>query len=87
MCLDFDLAVQGASLIEVRRKLDEMVNEYVEDALTGEDRDHAEALLSRRAPWRYWILYYWYGLVSHLMKRSSHASRSFTEQLRLALAR
>ena len=32
-----------------------MIDEYVEDALTGEDRDHAQALLNRRAPWRYWL--------------------------------
>ncbi len=60
VCLDFDLMAQGDSFAEVREKLDAMVNEYVFDALEGEDRDQAAYFLTRRAPWRYWAKFYWY---------------------------
>lgn len=58
VCLPFDLAVQAESLPEVREKLDEQIRSYLEDALVGQDRAHAEYLLTRRAPWRYWALYW-----------------------------
>ena len=48
--LEFGLAAQGDTLPAVKRKLESMIQSYVEDALVGPDRDHAETLLSRRAP-------------------------------------
>lgn len=57
-CLDLSLAAQGDSFQEVRRKLDDMIGEYVYDAMVGEDRDFAFHLLKRRAPLRYWAKFY-----------------------------
>lgn len=51
-CVDLCLAAQADTLDEVRKKLDAMVDEYVKDALFGEDKDYAEALLKRKAPLR-----------------------------------
>ncbi len=87
VCLDFDLAAQGDSLDDARRRLDIMLNEYVEDALTGEDRDHAETLLNRRAPWRYWLRFYWFSVVDRLRRRPPRSHLPFHETLPLTLAR
>ena len=87
LCLDFDLAAQGETLEQAREHLDAMINDYVEDALTGEDRDHAAALLNRRAPWRYWLRFYWFTLMASLRRRPALAHMPFLESLPLALAR
>lgn len=57
-CLDFSLGAQANSLEEAKQKLDEQIREYVYDALAGEDREHAEYLLNRRAPLAYWLRYW-----------------------------
>lgn len=49
-CIDLNLAAQGDSFEEVRKKLEDMVFEYVYDAVAGEHREHAEYLLNRKAP-------------------------------------
>lgn len=86
LCLDFDLAAQGETFQEARSRLDAMIDEYVEDALTGEDRDHAQALLNRRAPRRYWLRYYWFDLVRRVRHRPPSEHVPFREAKRLALA-
>jgi len=62
LCLDFDLVAQGETFAAARMALDAMVNEYVEDAATI-DREFADSLLTRRAPLRYWLRFYWLALV------------------------
>jgi hypothetical protein len=64
--LEFGLAVQGESADEVKHKLDAMVDSYVRDALTGEDREHAYALLMRKATLSVYLKYYFAALRSHL---------------------
>ena len=49
VCIDLCLAAQGDSLQEAKEKLESQVNDYVFEALTV-DREHARALLSRKAP-------------------------------------
>jgi predicted RNase H-like HicB family nuclease len=85
-CLDFDLAAQGETFEDARCRLDAMINEYVEDALTGEDRDHAQSLLNRRAPLRYWLRYYWFALVRSIRPHPSRSRQPFRESLHLARA-
>jgi hypothetical protein len=62
-CLDFDLAVQADSLPDVRYKMHEMIAEYVTDALTGEDQQYADDLLSRRAPLYHYLKWYAFGVL------------------------
>lgn len=50
VCIDFCLAAQGSSLEEAKESLEGQVLEYVEDAVLGEDKEHMEYLLSRKAP-------------------------------------
>lgn len=62
-CLDLDLAAQGDTLDEAKQKLESQISEYVFDALAGEDQAYSDQLLSRRAPLRLWVRYYWYGFL------------------------
>lgn len=89
-CLDFSLGCQGDSFDEVRTKLDAQIREYVHDALVGEDRKHAGALLTRRAPLSYWLRYWHAGFQAWLAKET-HArrpvgSRQFREPIPLVPA-
>jgi len=59
-CIDFGLAAQGDSLEDVRDKLGSMIKEYVNDALTGEDKEYADQLLRRKAPFKQVATYYIY---------------------------
>jgi hypothetical protein len=77
-CLDLSLAAQGDTFAEVKDKLDVMIAEYVYDALVGEDREYAHQLLTRRAPLRDWIKYYWYCLLSKAGAIHEEARRLFT---------
>ena len=87
LCLDFDLAAQGETFEDARNHLDGMITEYVADALTGPDHDHAATLLNRRAPWRYWLRYYALSLVQWMRGQRPAGRQSFQETLPLAVAR
>jgi hypothetical protein len=76
-CLYLSLAAQGDTFAEVKDKLDAMVVEYVYDA-PGDDRDYAEQLLTRRAPLRDWIKYYWYSVLSRAGAIHEEGRRLFT---------
>jgi len=65
-CLDLCLATQADSLLEAKEKLRNQINEYVYDALVGEDQAFAEQLLRRRAPLGDWLKYYGYVLLSQV---------------------
>lgn len=58
ICLDFCLAAQDVDFDVARSKLDEQIKSYIKDALTGQDRQHARVLMTRRAPAKYWLKYY-----------------------------
>ena len=58
ICIDLCLAVQGDSFQEARQKLESMMLEYVYDALAGEDREFADQLLNRKAPFSQVATYY-----------------------------
>jgi hypothetical protein len=83
--LEFGLAVQGESQAEVRRKLTDMIESYVRDALVGEDRKHAAALLARRATWPVYLRWYLAGVERFTSKffRLSGERRLFREPLPL----
>ena len=85
LCLDLTLASQADSFEEARDKLHEMIVEYVTDAVAGEDRVHAESLLSRRAPYRFWLKYYGIGLLIGLGAMKGRMRRLFTEPMPLVL--
>lgn len=69
ICVTFNLAAQGDSLPEVRRKLQAMVEDYIHDATEGEDQAHCEYLLNRRAPLYFWAKYVRALLLSRFYRR------------------
>jgi len=75
VCLDFSLAAQDETLEGAKARLEAQIEEYVFDAIEGEDREHAEQLLTRRAPWQQWARYYFikllasFGLVQEGVRR------------------
>lgn len=70
-CIDLDLAAQGDSLQEVQKKIVLMAVSYVVDAF-GQDREHADVLLSRKAPLRNRLRYQWL----HLQNRVVRAAKN-----------
>jgi hypothetical protein len=65
--LEFGLAVQGESCLNVRRRLASMIECYVRDALCGEDREHSyELLVRRKATWRVYLRHYRVWLALHI---------------------
>ena len=93
-CLDFSLAAQADTFEEARAKLDAQIREYVCDALTGQDKEHAPYLMRRRAPLRFWVKY-WLASAFMVFARerptpkdeSSGASMAFVEPIPLVPAR
>ena len=66
MCIDLDLSVQADTLAQARKLLNAQISSYMADAVSV-DSDHAEYLLSRRSPLRYFVMYY--------MARLIHATK------------
>jgi len=69
VCLDFCLATQGDSLIEVKRKLEEQITFYVSEAL--EDKEYGNQLLGRRAPVTQWLEYYFIRFTHMIFNKAS----------------
>ena len=57
-CLDFTLYTVADTHEEAKSKLFDQINEYLYDAIEGEDKNHAPALLLRKAPWQDWLIFY-----------------------------
>lgn len=86
-CIDFDLAAQGDSFEDVRAKLEDQIVEYVNDALVGEDREHAAYLMTRKAPLSLRLAYHLGGLFHSFSKTKDGICRAFMEPLPLTVSR
>lgn len=82
-CIDFNLAVQGNSFTEVKRKLAEQVSTYIYDALVGDDKEFAEQLLSRKAPLKQRLTYHAIKLAHHIGLWRNGLHRLFKEPVPL----
>lgn len=71
ICVDLDLTVQANTAAQARKLLKAQIASYVADAV-GVDSDHAQELLTRRAPLRYFALYYFAKLVHASKRRMSY---------------
>ncbi len=67
-CLDFTLYAVGDSKEEAIAKLESQINEYLYDALEGEDKEFAAELLLRKAPLRDWVLYHILDFIQHCIR-------------------
>lgn len=83
--LEYGLAIQGESAADVKRRLEAAIISYVHDALVGEDREHADSLLSRRAPLFAYARYYYYRALSRLRsgRDGSDEHKAYREPLAL----
>ena len=79
VCLDLNLAVQGETYREVRRKLDVQIDSYLYEAMAGDDREYAEQLVPRYAPFRHFLKYY----RIHLKLFWRHRVRDFLREIPL----
>ena len=50
VCIDLNLAAQGANVEEVKKKLKQMIESYLESVFDTNDEDSISALLFRKAP-------------------------------------
>ena len=76
-CLDFTLYAVGDTSEEAKAKLVEQIDEYIYDALEGEDKDFAAALLLRKAPMHDWLQYYAITLLQHCLAIHSRLGETF----------
>lgn len=79
VCLDFCLAAQADTFEEARALLDAQINSYLRDALEGVDREHADYLLSRRAPTSMWIKYYYAWALLGVLRIFGKSQRKATQ--------
>ena len=77
MCVDLDLVVQADTASEAKHLLHEQIVSYVAEAY-GEDERFAVQLLGRRAPMRYFAMYY-------AIKWLNHARRYFSYETAMPL--
>lgn len=85
-CLDFALGAQGDTFAEARAKLDLQIRDYVHDVLVGDEQNFAGQLLRRRAPWGYYLRYWfyrWLGRDSSSRPGDPGAGRAFKEPMPL----
>lgn len=57
LSLDFGLATQAFTIQEAKQKLENQIEEYINDALSA-DEDKKKYLLSRKGHWQWFIMYY-----------------------------
>lgn len=85
-CLDLNLAVQGQSSQEVKRKMHEQIEMFLYDALEGEDRQYADQLLARKAPIGFWLKYYLYKTLNNATYAHNGIREFFNEVMPLRLS-
>lgn len=81
VCVDLCLAAQGSSSEEARRKLFVQIDEYVHDALIGDDSEHAEYLLTRKAPPGQLLTYNWIKFMHRIHAIKDSAYTLFSETM------
>jgi hypothetical protein len=69
-CIDFDIAVQGSSLDEVRAKLHDAIELYINSVFDLPNAEDRARLLNRQAPWVF-RLRVWLKMLASLSNRSA----------------
>lgn len=88
-CIDLGLGVQADSAEEAKKKLEQQIHTYIEEALTV-DREYASQLLTRKAALSEHLLYNWLRFRNWCSgtkpRNGSGAGKAFEEQMPLRLA-
>lgn len=66
ICLDFNLAVEAETEIQLKEKMRDAIESYVEAVLDTDDKDSIADLMMRKAPLKDWIVYYSISAISLL---------------------
>lgn len=74
MCIDLCLAAQADTFEEAKRKLEAQISDYVYEAVTV-DRQHAQTLLTRRAPLANRVEYHFIAALHALFSPSKRKAR------------
>lgn len=74
-CLELCLAAQADTFEEAKKKLHEMIHDYVLEALTI-DREYINDLIPRKSPWHFFVKYYFYSFLSKVLKFKNNFSKS-----------
>jgi hypothetical protein len=86
--LELGLAAQADSFGEARAKLEAMITDYLDDALGGQDKEHAWSLLRRKASpsifARYYVGFALSALASLMHRPKSREVRIFREPWNVA---
>jgi len=83
-CLNFDLAVQGASFDDVRAKLNEAIEIYLEGVRALPKEEWAR-MVNRRAPLSMWLGPFLHLLTTALTRRDDRLRHEFTLPSPLAM--
>ena len=57
LCLDFNVAVEAETPEQLKVKMQDMIESYIETALDTDDNGSVASLMLRKAPLRDWIVY------------------------------
>ena len=66
LCLDFNIAVEADTPEQLKIKMHDMIESYVETVLDTDDNASVATLMMRKAPLKDWIIYYALCVVSGL---------------------
>ena len=78
LSLEFGLAAQASTIKEAKQKLENQIEEYINDALTA-DEDKKKYLLSRKGHWQWFVMYYSVYWLSKLHIFKAKKILAFTE--------
>ena len=80
VCIDLNLATQADSSNEAKQKLEAMIKSYVTEAFTI-DKNYAEQLLSRKAPFSLILEYYFAVFIQKIKAFNQTHLQIFSETL------
>lgn len=84
LCLNFNLGVEANSREQLKHKMREVIESYIETVLDTKDKPSIPDLLCRRAPIKDWLMYY--GITMILFVRNVPNNFTFKEVLPFHLA-
>jgi len=58
LCLNFNLAIEAESREQLKHKMHEVIESYIDTVLDTDDKTSIPELLSRRSPIKDWLIYY-----------------------------
>ena len=68
VCLDLNIAAEAETSNQLKDKLNDMILGYIDTVLDTDDNGSIGALLSRRAPLKDWVVYYFFKLLISIRK-------------------